>query len=131
MISFEVEGIPTPWAAHKGYGRKAYNPRYSEKQQAIRQIRRYHNQEAPITGPVRLYLEFHLPIPKGTSKDKKKQMLNNQIHPIKKPDVTNLQKFIEDCLKGLVIVDDSQVVEINARKMYSEKPKTIIQVGVL
>lgn len=131
MILFEVDGIPTPWAAHKGYGRRAYNPRYSEKQQAIWQIRCYHNKTSPITGPVRLHLEFHLPIPKGTSGIRKRQMLNGTIHHIKKPDVTNLQKFIEDCLKGLIIEDDSQVVEINARKIYSEKPKTIVKVEPL
>ena len=55
-------------------------------------------------------------------------MLNNIIDHIVRPDCTNMQKFYEDCLKGIVIADDSQVVESIARKRYSDHPRTVITI---
>lgn len=55
-------------------------------------------------------------------------MLLGQLHHIVRPDTTNLIKFAEDTLKGIVIEDDSQVYGIVATKIYSETPKTIIKV---
>lgn len=131
MVLLQVSGIPTPWAAHQGYGRRAYNPKIKEKMQAAWQIRAQYNQVAPITTAVRLDLTFHMPIPEATSGIRRRQMLAGMLHHMKRPDVTNMQKFIEDVLKGIVIEDDSQVVEIVARKIFSETPKTIIKVEAI
>lgn len=131
MILLQVEGHPTPWAAHAGYGRRSFNPRFKEKEYAQWQIKAQFNQQAPIAAPVRLDLTFHMPIPAGTSKVRRLQMLNGRMRHMKRPDVTNMQKFIEDVLKGIVIEDDSQVVEVVARKVYSEKPKTVVQIEAL
>jgi len=70
-------------------------------------------------------------MPKGTSKARRQQMLNGLLHHIKRPDCSNFIKFTEDCLKGIVIEDDSQVCEIIAKKIYGEIAKTIIQVEEL
>ncbi len=70
-----------------------------------------------------------MPIPEGTSKVRRLQMLNGKIHHIKRPDASNLVKMYEDCLKGIIFDDDSQVVEFTARKIYSETPKVVIRVG--
>lgn len=128
MAIYVLDGIPIPWKAHGGAGRRSFNPLYKERQYYQWQIRAQHNREEPITSPVRLDLTFHMPIPKATSGIRKQQMLNGVMHHIKRPDVTNLQKFIEDCIKGIVIEDDAQVVEVNARKIYSETPKTILKI---
>ncbi len=128
MITLEIEGPPTPWAAHQGYGRRAYNPKTKEKQYCQWQIKAQYNQKTPIPGPVILFVAFHLPIPKGTSKVRTKQMLNGIMHHIKKPDVDNLNKFICDCLKTIVFEDDSQIFEIHSKKIFSETPKTVIQI---
>ena len=55
-------------------------------------------------------------------------MLTGRISHMKKPDIDNLQKFVLDCLNEIVIRDDSQVVEIRARKVYSMKPGTLIRI---
>lgn len=128
MILLEVSGIPTPWAAHAGYGKRSFNPKIKQKMQAQWQIKAQYNQMSPMTTPVRLELTFHMPIPVSTSGIQRKQMLNGVIHHMKRPDVTNMQKFIEDVIKGIVIEDDSQVVEVVARKIFSETPKTVIKV---
>lgn len=72
-----------------------------------------------------------MPIPKTTSAVRRKQMLNGILHHIVRPDTSNLTKFLEDCLKTIVFEDDSQVVEIIARKIYGETPKTVISIEEL
>ena len=42
-----------------------------------------------------------------------------EAYHVKRPDVTNMQKLVEDCLKKIVIYDDSQVFKISAEKYYS------------
>lgn len=55
-------------------------------------------------------------------------MLDGEIQHTKRKDVTNMVKFYEDCIKGIAFVDDAQVVEFTARKMYSDEPKVCIMV---
>ena len=91
------------------------------------QIRsQYRNQ--PLETPVVLDITFFMPIPKSTSGIKKRQMLNGICYHMKRPDLDNLQKLALDCLNNLVIKDDSQVVDIRTRKIYAEKPGTLIRI---
>lgn len=128
MIQLEIAGLPTPWAAHGGFGKRSYNPRGKEKEYVQWQAKAQYNRNFPITGPIRIDVSYHMPMPSGTSKVRRLQMLNGRIHHIKKPDVDNLNKFLCDALKKIVFEDDSQVVEICARKLYGENGKTIIRV---
>lgn len=71
-------------------------------------------------------------MPKSTSKKKRELMLAGKIRPTKKPDFDNLAKIICDSLNKIAYRDDSQVVDGQVRKFYSEKPRVevrIIQVG--
>jgi Holliday junction resolvase RusA-like endonuclease len=131
MILIEISGIPVPWKSHGGYGKRSYNPRYRQREQIQWQIRSQWNQEKPIGGPVRIEFTFHMPIPTGTSKIRRISMLNNKLHHIKRPDLSNCTKFLEDCLKEIVIEDDSQVVEMFSRKIYSEKPRSVIKIDTI
>lgn len=126
MITFEINHEPVSWSAHQGYGRKSYNPKHKERQFFRWQIQSQYNRETPILGPVRMVCAFHMPIPKSISKTRRSQMLNGLIYHISRPDCSNLLKFTEDTLKEIVIKDDSQVVFIEAKKIYSERPRTII-----
>lgn len=127
MVLIIIEGNPVPWAAHQGFGRHSYNPRTKEKKQ-FQWIIKTAYKEKPITTPVKLHITYMLPIPASTSKIRRKQMIEGSMYHLKKPDITNLTKFTEDCLKGIVIEDDSQVVLMELKKLYSETPKTIIQI---
>lgn len=128
MILLQIDGVPTPWASHKGIGRKSYNPRYKERSFAQWQIKAQYNQREPLQGPLWAEFIFHIPIPIGTSKARKIQMLNGMIFPQTRPDRTNYLKFIEDCLNGIVINDDAQIVAGPISKIYAETPKTIIKI---
>lgn len=67
---------------------------------------------ALFEGPVRVVLDFHLPRPASLPK-------RVQQH-VKKPDVDKLARGAVDALNTVLIRDDSQVVELRARKVYAE-----------
>src|SRR5579885_1334624 len=119
--------MPVPWAAHRGFGRKSFNPRFKEKEFYQWQIKSHFNQSSPIQGAVRVDAVYHMAVPK-TSKVRRLQMLNGMIHHLSRPDIDNLNKFLCDCLKTIVFEDDNQVVEINAKKIYGERPKTVVNI---
>jgi Holliday junction resolvase RusA-like endonuclease len=133
LIKFEIPGPPVSWKSHGGYGKKSYNPRHKEKQEVqwlIREQRGVGNYTESLlgTGPVTLVFDFMLPIPKYLSKNK--DVLSGKISHLKKPDCTNMQKFYEDCLKGLIFKDDSQVISVHSQKYYSQNPRTLIEIEI-
>jgi len=68
---------------------------------------------------VRVEIDFMIKIPESWSK-KKKQELNNT-YCSNNSDIDNYIKAILDSLNGVFFIDDRQVVEIFARKIYSNK----------
>lgn len=130
QISVAFEGIPVPWAAHQGYGRKSFNPKYKEKSHYRWQLKNQCPQML-LVGPISVEATYEMPIPKALLKKKKDLIRQGLIFPIKRPDLDNLNKFLLDVLKEHVFVDDSQVVEILAKKIYSDHPQTIIHIKPL
>ena len=68
---------------------------------------------------VSVELEFGIMIPKSWSK-KKREELNNT-YCSNNSDIDNYIKAILDSLNGIVYIDDKQVVELFAKKIYSEE----------
>ena len=60
---------------------------------------------------------------KSSSKVKKTAMLSGELLPTKKPDIDNIVKAVLDALNEVAYRDDTQVVELQVRKQYSEKPR--------
>lgn len=67
-------------------------------------------------------------IPKSASKKKKAAMLAGEIRPIKKPDMDNVVKVIADSLNNLAYYDDTQIVDCQCRKFYSENPRVEVTI---
>lgn len=130
MIQLELYGKPVPWTASRFCGSHYYNPKSADKETARWQIRAQYRDE-PILGPIHLDFTFFIPIPKSTSYVRRRQMLAHIILPEVTPDTTNMQKFYEDCLKGIVIGDDRSATDISSKKRYSEKPGVLIRVIAL
>lgn len=126
MIQIELYGRPVPWSTPGGSGKVRYNPRAAEKEQTRWQIKSQYRQ-IPIQGAVALFFKFWFAIPPKTSSIRKHQMLNGIIIP-QHCDVTNLQKFYEDCLKDIVITDDRYTAEVKSSKRYAEKPGVLITI---
>lgn len=127
MIILEVFGKPINWVHHKGYGNRSYNPKHKEKEQVRWQIAAQFNQK-PLGCPIIAHFTFYMPIPIGTSSIRKKEMLCGRIRHTKRPDRSNMLKFYEDCLTGIVIEDDSQIWDGNTTKLFGEAPKVLIRI---
>lgn len=69
---------------------------------------------------------FKMPMPSSWSK--KKQIDMDECASYTKPDIDNLVKFILDCLSRIAIKDDARISSIQAKKEYSMKPETIIEI---
>lgn len=71
-------------------------------------------------------------IPKSKSKKVQEQMRQKLIRPTKKPDMDNVVKIIADALNNVAYHDDTQIVDVQCRKWYSDEPRvevTIRQIG--
>lgn len=65
-------------------------------------------------------------IPKSASKKKRVMMLSGEIRPTKKPDMDNVIKVVADSLNQVAYRDDTQIVDSQCRKFYSEEPRVEI-----
>ena len=68
-------------------------------------------------------------IPTSVSKKKKSDMLAHKIRPTKKPDADNVEKIIFDSLNLIAFHDDSQIVDCQFRKFYSENPRVVVTIS--
>lgn len=78
--------------------------------------------------PLKVEIDFYMSIPKSTSKKKYIKMLSNEIRPLKKIDLDNGIKIILDALNKVAFDDDKQVIEVSARKFYSDTPRTEVKI---
>lgn len=130
MIKINVPGVPVPQARPRfTRGGYVYEPSKCKDYKAVvaAAARAAMRGKTPITGPVYVYCDFVMPIPKGWSKAKKEDALNGAIQPLKRPDGDNLEKLIWDALTGIVWSDDAQIVQWAGAKWYGE-PETVVKV---
>lgn len=146
-IHFEVPGNPKAqkrYRDRKGGGK--FDPSAADKAGFLA-LCRDHAPERPIEGPVILYAVFWMPIPKGISQKRVKEMRLNfydnitsggigdiphrhrpPSYHIKRPDTANMLKLIKDSMNGIYWKDDSQVQIGGAFKIYSHRPRTEIEI---
>lgn len=127
ILKFEITIpiIPKPWTVRRG--RTFYNV----NQDYIQHVRHYIRDEyidKPLSCPIYLDLVHYMPIPKSISKKARQDYVTNKVYHLKKPDTTNLNKQMEDCLTGIIWEDDCQVIKIRGTKLYAEEPRTVIKV---
>ena len=122
MITLDVYGRPTPQGS-----KRVFNGRIVEAQSAnLKKWRAaieeacqpYANQNIHL-GPIRLEVDFFLERPK-TVKVKDRPL------PIVPPDLDKLLRGVGDGIgqSGVIWGDDSQIVEISARKFYADDRET-------
>ena len=117
-------GKPIPLSRPRLGRFKVYDPQFSLKKKIIQCLMQQKHAWKKIDGPICIDFEFRMPIPKYKQKDKN---MENVYHVIR-PDVSNMVKFYEDVCQGHVYDNDSQVVEITARKVYAAAAETIMHV---
>lgn len=78
--------------------------------------------------PIDIRIIAYFGIPSNASKKKRQEMLDGYIRPCKKPDADNVLKSIADSLNGVAYHDDSQIVDCQVRKFYSDRPRVVVKI---
>jgi len=73
--------------------------------------------------PLCLEVTFYVPKPKSLPKSRK--------YPSTRPDLDNYLKLFKDALNKYLWDDDSQIVEVRARKAYGDPPRIEMRVEAL
>ena len=132
MTKLTILGNPKAQKRHRhGYrGGKphTYDPSSSDKSDFLALI---HNSapKSPYEGPLYLFCEFHCLRPKNhykTGKNADQLKPNAPIWCQTRPDIDNYLKFILDASNGVLYKDDSQIVKVEMKKIYSITPRVEI-----
>lgn len=78
-------------------------------ERALQSLVRAQYKQAPQEGALEVGIIFYIKRPKTCK---------NKLYPVVRPDIDNLLKAVLDSLNGILWVDDSQIVEIKAKKDY-------------
>lgn len=81
--------------------------------------------------PIRVEITAIYYIRKDESVLRHNLMAQGTVRPTKKPDLDNVVKIILDALNGVAWDDDSQIVEIVAKKQYGDEPCVIVEIEKL
>ncbi len=128
-IRFIINTAPTTQARPRHAVRSGFSVTYKSEQQknneqTLEALIAPHAPKEPFKEAVTVLFVAHIPVPQSFSKKKKEQAIAGKICPTKKPDIDNLCKQLLDTLTRLNFwLDDKQVVEISAKKIYAEHGK--------
>lgn len=78
--------------------------------------------------PLELFVRIEHGIPKSVSKKDRPFYEDNLIKPMRKSDLDNVIKSVNDSLQGVVFKDDIQIVYLIGSKRWSLEPKLLIQI---
>ncbi len=136
MIAFTVYGEPVaqgrPRASTVSGHVRLYDPAKSrDYKDYVRLAAAEHAPPNLLAGPLAVIVTAYRSIPKSFSKKKAAAAEAGEIYPVSKPDADNYLKGVKDALKGVMWVDDSQVVDAYARKRYSFKPRIEVKIRQL
>ena len=81
-----------------------------------------------FTGPVRVEMEIFHPIRASWTKAKKAAALAGHIAPTIKSDIDNICKIWFDAFNDCMWKDDTQCIEVHAKKSFSEDPSVLVRV---
>lgn len=73
-------------------------------------------------------IKAYYSIPKSKSKKLQARMLEGIVRPTKKPDMDNVVKIIADSLNKVAYRDDTQIVDCQCRKFYSDTPRVEVRI---
>jgi Holliday junction resolvase RusA-like endonuclease len=125
IVVFTVEGIPQgkgrPRFRRAGNFVQTYTDAKTKSYEAtIRDTSaRAMGSARPLESPVSVDLYIRVPCPSSFSKRRRNECFEGRERPTKKPDIDNIIKAYLDGMNGIVYLDDTQVVRVSAKKVYS------------
>jgi Holliday junction resolvase RusA-like endonuclease len=87
------------------------------------------NGRKPLWGPLRVTVTAFIAIPESYKHEDRRRALAGELWP--RTDTDNYAKAALDALNGIAYLDDSQVVDLRARKAYAVEPLTRIEIEPL
>jgi Holliday junction resolvase RusA-like endonuclease len=121
-VNGEVVAKGRPRVTRRGF---IYTPAATRKYEAHARLAAQiaMGDRVPLQMPVRIELSVELPVPTSWSGKRRLAALAGAIVPTSRPDVDNYIKTALDAINTIVVADDALVVEIQARKQFSDQPK--------
>lgn len=132
MTTFTVCG-PVRGKARPRFDRKtghAYTPDATREYEAMIQAAYFLAHGAKAEGPVSVSMTAYQALPKRATKAMREAAERGAIWPIRKPDLDNVIKIVLDALNGCAYTDDTQVVQLEARKEYAADGESRLVVSV-
>ena len=137
-INLTILGNPQAQKRHRHVNRgkfiSTYDPSKDLKADFLYNAIHNNKPKALILTPIGIILSFYMPRPKahyGTGKNSQILKKSAPEAHSSKPDIDNMIKFVLDSLNGIYFKDDSQVFIITAKKLYSERPRTEIEIEII
>ena len=121
-VSFFVPGTPAQQGSKRYVGKGIMIDTNSQLKSWRGAVAQACPMEAPLNGPIRLYLEFCYCRPKSHYGSKNKEPYLKPDAPLYKtsaPDLDKPIRAIGDALTGVAYVDDAQVAELHVKKTYT------------
>lgn len=126
MITFEIPG--KPFAKQRPRFSRANGRAFTPKEtvsfeRTVGMLAAQHFPQ-PIDGPVKITIRATFEPPQSWSKKKTAEHLNRP--HTQRPDLDNIGKAICDGLNRIAFADDSQIAEMNVRKVWGPAARTVV-----
>jgi Holliday junction resolvase RusA-like endonuclease len=128
-MKYIIQGPPIPLQRHRTNNGRTYDPQAQAKESIgwdlyAQRVKMHGSVDCGLImdGAIRMVIVFYMPIPKSLSIKKQDELCGTPHH--KRPDLSNLIKFVEDAANGILYADDAQIASIKATKLYDLQPRT-------
>lgn len=126
VVTFSVDCQPIPKARPRfrraGKFIQTYTPKSTLNfEEAIRnQAIRAMGSSDPLESPLAAFIYVRLSVPKSYSNLIREKCLDGKYKPTKRPDLDNYCKAVLDAMNKVIFKDDSQIVHLSAKKVFSD-----------
>lgn len=123
VVRLVIPGAPVGKARPRVTSHGTFTPAKTRRaEQDVRSIWREAGGHCLPDGPVVAHIHIYVDRPAShyTSKGELNATGRRTPFPVRKPDIDNQIKLFGDSLNGLAYRDDSQIVEIHARRVWSD-----------
>lgn len=128
MIKFSIPGEPKAKQRPRMGKWGAYTPAMTvQYENWVKECYLSQLKSKSLEGEIRANITAYFGIAKHISKTKRIDMSAGRIRCTKRPDADNIAKIVLDSLNGIAYDDDSQIVELNVKKCYSENPRVEVE----
>lgn len=132
MIILKLDGVPIPLARPRSFVKNGrvivYDSQKQEKSWVQWKLIEQKRTEMAKAASFKVEMTFYLPVAQSLPTGQKNRLLWGFSNHNTKPDLSNLVKFYEDCLTGVIFSDDALISNVSACKRYSSQPRTEIKI---